>query len=72
LNVDSTVGEELTQLTRQTGVFEEETIHLSQSIASASSITTIAKRAEESGFTANQSFVSLSAPLPLAYIRQSP
>jgi hypothetical protein len=71
LNVDSTVGEDLTSLTNRTEVLEEEVIHLNQEIASASSITTIAKRAESSGFSPSKSIVSLVAPLPLAYVQPS-
>jgi cell division protein FtsL len=69
LNVDSTVGEDLTSIMNKTEVLEEETIHLNQEIASASSITTIAKRAESLGLSPSKSIVSLVAPLPLAYVQ---
>lgn len=71
LNTNSTNGEKLARILEQTSENEKENAQLSQKIASASGLATIAVIAKESGFISNTITLSLSAPLPIAFLEES-
>lgn len=71
LNRDSTSGENLVKIHKETEKAEKENIKLSQQIASASSLTTISQRAKLYGFISSQKIVSLSSPPKLAYTNEN-
>lgn len=71
LNMSSTNGERLARILEQTSENEKENAQLSQKIASASAIATIAVIAKENGFISSTTTLSLSTSLPIAFFQES-
>ncbi|MBM3283322.1 hypothetical protein FJY90_03640 [Candidatus Gottesmanbacteria bacterium] len=67
LNTYSTTGKDLTRMSEEIQDTERENSRLSQKIASASSLMTISKKAQQLGFVYSSSVISLTSPQPLAY-----
>lgn len=66
LNRDSTTGEKLRNILVEIEEVKKENNRLSQKIASASSLATIAVKAQHSGLTPIKETIAISTSLPLA------
>ena len=71
LNLHSTMGGKLVSFGQEIANTEKENGRLSQKIASASALATIANKAKQSGFANNQTVISLYTQLPLAFFQKS-
>jgi hypothetical protein len=69
-NSDSTEGDKLTQVLEKIDVLEHDNQVLSQNVASVSALFALSEKAMMSGYQ-NNSYVTLSTPLPLALSKNS-
>lgn len=66
LNINSTMGDELTKIDKKNEEIEADNNRLSQKIASLSSMTTIGEKAKLLGLVSSVRVLSLTTSLPLA------
>jgi hypothetical protein len=70
-NSDSTEGDKLTRILTSINSLEHTNQDLTQQVASASALFSLAQKAQGMGFAQKTQFVTFNTPLPLALSKES-